>query len=67
MKLAIVTDAWEPQVNGVVTTLGRTRRELERLGHARERNRAAEIFEPFPARRTPRSGSRCFPVVSSLR
>ena len=33
MKLAIVTDAWEPQVNGVVTTLGRTRRELERLGH----------------------------------
>ena len=34
MKLAIVTDAWEPQVNGVVTTLGRTRRELERLGHS---------------------------------
>src|SRR6516165_1409973 len=33
MKLAIVTDAWEPQVNGVVTTLGRTRREVERLGH----------------------------------
>src|SRR4029077_7885954 len=33
MKLAIVTDAWEPQVNGVVTTLGRPRRELERLGH----------------------------------
>jgi glycosyltransferase involved in cell wall biosynthesis len=34
MKLAIVTDAWEPQVNGVVTTLTRTRAELERLGHA---------------------------------
>ncbi|HVS23989.1 MAG TPA: glycosyltransferase family 1 protein [Gammaproteobacteria bacterium] len=34
MKLAIVTDAWEPQINGVVTTLSRTRRELERLGHA---------------------------------
>ena len=31
MKLAlIVTDAWEPQVNGVVTTLKRTRAELER-------------------------------------
>ncbi len=25
MKLALVTDAWEPQVNGVVTTLSRTR------------------------------------------
>ena len=34
MKLAIVTDAWEPQVNGVVTTLSRTRAELERSGHS---------------------------------
>jgi 1,2-diacylglycerol 3-alpha-glucosyltransferase/glucuronosyltransferase len=34
MKLAIVTDAWEPQVNGVVTTLSRTRVELERMGHS---------------------------------
>ena len=33
MKLAIVTDAWEPQVNGVVTTLRRTRAALEALGH----------------------------------
>lgn len=33
MKLAIVTDAWEPQVNGVVTTLSRTRECLERQGH----------------------------------
>lgn len=33
MKLAIVTDAWSPQVNGVVTTLTRTRECLERLGH----------------------------------
>lgn len=34
MKIAIVTDAWEPQVNGVVRTLTQTRLELERLGHA---------------------------------
>jgi glycosyltransferase involved in cell wall biosynthesis len=34
MKLVIVTDAWRPQVNGVVTTLMRTRECLERLGHA---------------------------------
>jgi glycosyltransferase involved in cell wall biosynthesis len=33
MKLALVTDAWEPQVNGVVTTLRRTSAELEALGH----------------------------------
>ena len=33
MKLAIVTDAWQPQVNGVVTTLSRTRDALARAGH----------------------------------
>ena len=33
MKLAVVTDAWQPQVNGVVTTLRRTRAALEALGH----------------------------------
>jgi glycosyltransferase involved in cell wall biosynthesis len=34
MKLALVTDAWLPQVNGVVTTLQRTRGVLEALGHS---------------------------------
>lgn len=33
MKVVIVTDAWKPQVNGVVRTLTQTRLELERLGH----------------------------------
>jgi glycosyltransferase involved in cell wall biosynthesis len=33
MRIAIVTDAWEPQVNGVVRTLKATRRELEAMGH----------------------------------
>ena len=33
MHLALVTDAWAPQVNGVVRTLQRTKAELERLGH----------------------------------
>lgn len=33
MKIAIVTDAWAPQVNGVVRTLQATRRELEADGH----------------------------------
>src|SRR5688572_16212409 len=33
MKIMIVTDAWEPQVNGVVRTLKNTRAELESMGH----------------------------------
>jgi glycosyltransferase involved in cell wall biosynthesis len=33
MRIAIVTDAWSPQVNGVVRTLQATRAELERMGH----------------------------------
>jgi glycosyltransferase involved in cell wall biosynthesis len=33
MKIAIATDAWHPQVNGVVRTLGQTAAQLEKLGH----------------------------------
>jgi len=33
MKLALVTDAWLPQVNGVVTTLVELVRAMERQGH----------------------------------
>jgi glycosyltransferase involved in cell wall biosynthesis len=33
MKIALVTDAWQPQVNGVVTTLVELVREMELLGH----------------------------------
>ena len=33
MKIAIVTDAWHPQINGVVRTLTKTREGLEALGH----------------------------------
>ncbi|AWB35599.1 alpha-mannosyltransferase [Orrella marina] len=31
-RILIVTDAWAPQVNGVVRTIDNTRRELERMG-----------------------------------
>ena len=34
MRIALVTDAWAPQVNGVVRTLQSVRAELERMGHA---------------------------------
>jgi glycosyltransferase involved in cell wall biosynthesis len=33
MKILIVTDAWSPQVNGVVRTLQSVRSELEKMGH----------------------------------
>lgn len=33
MKIMIVTDAWEPQVNGVVRTLKQTSHELRLMGH----------------------------------
>ncbi|MCR5871406.1 MULTISPECIES: glycosyltransferase family 4 protein [unclassified Sphingomonas] len=33
MRIAIVTDAWEPQVNGVVRTLQSVKRVLEAQGH----------------------------------
>ncbi|HKX95882.1 MAG TPA: glycosyltransferase family 1 protein [Methylibium sp.] len=47
MKLMIVTDAWEPQVNGVVRTLKMTCREIERLGHH------VEILSPQGFRTLP--------------
>jgi len=36
MKLALVTDAWQPQVSGVVTTLVELVRELEARDHCVE-------------------------------
>jgi glycosyltransferase involved in cell wall biosynthesis len=33
LRILLVTDAWEPQVNGVVRTLKTTARELHALGH----------------------------------
>lgn len=33
MNIVIVSDAWRPQINGVVTTLGRTRDGLAARGH----------------------------------
>jgi len=34
MRIAIVTDAWTPQINGVVNTLKATGRQLHRHGHS---------------------------------
>jgi glycosyltransferase involved in cell wall biosynthesis len=40
MKIALITDAWLPQVNGVVTTLVELVRELEQGGHK------VEVIQP---------------------
>ena len=62
MKIAIVTDAWMPQVNGVVRTLKMTCRELEALGHegggGGGRDLAGWGFATSPARPTPTSAWR---------
>jgi hypothetical protein len=47
MKITMVTDAWEPQVNGVVRTLKSTARELEKLGHT------VEFITPLEFRTLP--------------
>ena len=47
MKIAMVTDAWEPQVNGVVRTLKSTARELQKMGHT------VEMITPLGFRTLP--------------
>ncbi len=47
MKIMIVTDAWEPQVNGVVRTLKNTCKELQALGHQ------VEFLTPLSFRTVP--------------
>ena len=47
MNIAIVSDAWRPQTNGVVTTLARTAACLETFGH-RVRVLGPEAFRSVP-------------------
>ena len=46
-RILIATDAWHPQVNGVVRTLDTTARQLRRLGHD------VEVVEPSAFARIP--------------
>ena len=50
MKIALITDAWQPQLNGVVTTLVELVRELEALGHR------IEVIQPGLFRTRPCPG-----------
>ncbi len=45
-KIAIVTDAWRPQINGVVTTLERTVADLEGFGY-RVSTITPDLFKSF--------------------
>lgn len=47
MRILIVTDAWRPQVNGVVRTLTETMRELQGFGHQVEMI-TPEAFHTLP-------------------
>ena len=47
MRIALVTDAWAPQVNGVVRTLGAVTAELARRGHE------IEVISPGEYRSLP--------------
>ena len=46
-RIAIVTDAWRPQINGVVTTLTQTVKNLEGQGH-RVKLITPELFSSIP-------------------
>ena len=48
MKIMIVTDAWEPQVNGVVRTMQRVIAELEAEGHEFDIVHPGEGFKTMP-------------------
>ncbi len=47
MRIMLATDAWEPQVNGVVRTLARTIVELRQMGHE------VDIVEPGQFKTVP--------------
>ena len=47
MRIMIITDAWEPQVNGVVRTLKQTKKELTLMGHE------VEMITPVDFRTIP--------------
>lgn len=47
LRIMLVTDAWEPQVNGVVRTLTRVVHELREMGHTVEVI-SPEQFKTFP-------------------
>lgn len=52
LRIALVSDAWLPQVNGVTTTLSRCREELEGRGHQMDLV-SPDLFRTVPCPRYP--------------
>lgn len=50
LRIALITDAWHPQINGIVTTLSYTCQALEGLGHT------VQLFHPGMFRTYPCPG-----------
>ena len=61
MRIALVTDAWEPQTNGVVSTLRQTLTELDRRGFEVLRI-SPEIFTTVPCPSYPEIRLAIFPA-----
>ncbi len=59
LNILIVTDAWKPQVNGVVQTLEQLGRELQRMGHGVRYATPGEATVPLPT--YPEIGLAVFP------
>lgn len=47
MRIALISDAWHPQINGVVTTLSNTCGALQKLGHSVELI-TPDLFRTWP-------------------
>ena len=62
MRIALATDAWRPQTNGVVTTLARTLEGLERQGHVTRTVHPSE-FRTVPCPTYPEIRLALFPGV----
>ncbi len=60
MKISIVTDAWAPQINGVVTTLEKMGEELNKAGND-VRYITPEYFKTFPCPSYPSIRLAIFP------
>lgn len=60
LKIIIATDAWKPQINGVVTTLGKMGEELTQLGNEVEYI-TPEKFKTFPCPSYPSIRLALFP------
>jgi glycosyltransferase involved in cell wall biosynthesis len=66
MKIMITTDAWKPQVNGVVRTLEATARELQSMGHTVDFLTPLE-FATVPCPTYPDIRLSLFPAAKAMR